>query len=134
MGKYSNKKCEYIFQGEVYRFDSKLERSHAVKLFEQLKRGEIENLILQKEFNLCVSVSYQTNSTKSGVTKQRAIIYISDFSYTKDGRNIVVDSKGFKDKVYSVKKRLFLSQLEKHNVDEFQEAYRADVITYKGIE
>jgi len=133
VSKYNNTKCEYPFQGEIYKFDSKLERSHAITLFDRLKRGEIERLTLQKEFTLCSSLTYRTNSTKSGKTKQRAIVYISDFSYYEEGKHIVVDSKGFKDKTYSVKKKLFLSQLKEHKVDEFKELYKSESITYKEL-
>ncbi len=133
MSKYNNNKVGYEFQGEVYRFDSSLERDHAIQLFKELKEGKISNLILQREFVLCVPTELLTNSTKNGKTKQRSVKYISDFSYMKDGKHIVSDSKGVKTSSYSIKKRLLLSQLKEHSIDEFQELYRSETITYKGL-
>jgi len=133
MSKYGNKKVDYEFQGEVYRFDSKLERDHAIELFSELKAGKISNLVLQKEFQLCEPTTLLTNSTKNGKTQQRAIKYIADFSYVKDGIHIVSDSKGMKTSVYGIKKRLFLSQLKEQTVDEFQELYRSETITYRRL-
>ncbi len=131
MSKYNNKKCEHTFQGEVYKFDSKLEMAHAIQLFKELKQGKISNLILQKEFQLCEPTTLLTNSTKNGKTRQRAVTYVSDFSYVRDGKHIVSDSKGVKTSVYSIKKRLFLNQLEEHGVDEFHEVFRSQSIIYK---
>ncbi len=132
MSKYKNQKCEYIFQGATYQFSSKLERSHAIQLFNRLKQGEIEGLVLQPTFILCESTTLFTNSTKSKKTKQRQILYIADFKFIQDGETIVADSKGYsKAGSYPLKKKLFLSQLMKHGVDEFREIYKAETITYR---
>ena len=130
MSKYKNKKCEYEFKGEVYRFDSLLEKSHAIGLFKEFHQRKIEDLILQPEFQLCEPITLQTNATKNGKTRQRAITYVADFSYVRDGKKIVADSKGMKTSVYSLKKKLFLSQLKEHRVDEFHEVFKAETITY----
>ena len=129
--KYKNKKCEHIFQNETYKFDSLLEKLHAIKLFSMLKQGNISKLILQPEFQLLEPFTVLTNSTKNGKSRQRAITYIADFSYIKDGKKIVADSKGIKSPTYAVKKKMFLSQLEDHGIDEFQELYKSEDIIYK---
>lgn len=38
----------------------------------------------------------------------RPVVYISDFEYTKDGKRVVEDVKGFKTKDYIIKKKLML--------------------------
>ena len=91
-------------------------------------------MILQPEFQLVEPFTVLTNSTKNGKSKQRAITYVADFSYIQDGKKIISDSKGVKTNVYSIKKKIFLSQLEKHGVDEFQELYKSENIIYKGLE
>ncbi len=131
MAKYKNKKCEYVFQHQTYKFDSLLEKEHAIKLFNELKKFKIEKLTLQPEFQLCEPITLLTDSTKNGKTRQRAITYVADFSYIKDGKKIVADSKGMKTSVYSIKKKLFLSQLRDHLVDEFHELYKSETIIYK---
>ena len=129
--KYNNIKCEYKFQNETYSFASKLERNHAIKLFSMLKQGNISKLILQPEFQLLEPFTISTNSTKSGKSRQRAITYVADFSYIKDGEKIVADSKGMKTSIYVMKKKMLLSQLEDHGIDEFQELYKSEDIIYK---
>lgn len=39
----------------------------------------------------------------------RAIKYIADFAYTRDGERIVVDAKGFRLPVYQIKRKMFMA-------------------------
>lgn len=45
--------------------------------------------------------------------KIRRIVYYADFSYIEDGRNIIEDCKGFRTRVYKLKKKLLLNILRK---------------------
>lgn len=40
----------------------------------------------------------------------RAVTYIADFVYTRGGKTIVEDAKGFKTKDYIIKKKLMLER------------------------
>ena len=130
MSKYNNRKCTHTFQNETYTFDSLLERNHAIKLFEELKDNLISNLVLQPEFQLLEPFTVNTNSTKNKRSRQRAITYIADFKYIRDGKKIVADSKGFSTQTFNLKKKLFLSQLKEHRIDEFHIIYKAETIKY----
>lgn len=93
VSKYGNKKT--VVDGIV--FDSKKEslRYAELKLLE--RASKIFSLILQEKFEL--------------IPKQcgeRAINYVSDFSYFLDGVRIVEDVKGFKTPVYKLKRKLML--------------------------
>jgi hypothetical protein len=81
-------------------FDSKKEgrRYSELKLLE--RAGEISDLILQPEFIL------QEGFTKNG-KRHRAIVYIADFQYMKNGQTVIEDTKGVKTEVYRIKKKLF---------------------------
>lgn len=98
MSKYNAKKT---YVGELC-FASKREatRYKELKLLE-LSR-EIKNLELQPEFEL------QPRFEKNGKI-YRPIKYIADFSYfdIQKRKFIVEDSKGFKNKTYLLKKKLF---------------------------
>ena len=39
---------------------------------------------------------------------ERACNYVADFTYYEDGKYVVEDCKGYKDKVYRIKKKLLL--------------------------
>lgn len=64
----------------------------------QLK-GEITHLRLQVPYELLPK--YRVN----GKT-ERAVKYIADFVYNKDGEMIVEDAKGFRTDVYKLKKKM----------------------------
>jgi len=96
MNKYHNKKI--IIDG--IKFDSIREgkRYQELKLLQRV--GIIENLELQKEFEL------QPSYKKNGKTI-RKISYIADFCYYENGKYIVEDVKGMHNDVYKLKKKLF---------------------------
>ena len=66
-----------------------------MKLLEKAK--EISDLKRQVEYELIPRIG--------GL---RPIIYRADFTYVQDGKVIVEDSKGFRDRVYKLKCRLML--------------------------
>lgn len=94
--KYHNKKCEY----KGLKFDSLKERNHYIVLEHLEKTGQIKELKLQVKFEL------QPSFKLNGKTI-RAINYIADFTYLKDGVLVVVDTKGFRTKDYLLKKKMF---------------------------
>lgn len=86
--------------GVVY--DSKKEAKRAVELQYLEKIGQIQDLRQQVEFVL--QDSFVNNEGK----KIRAIVYVGDFCYTQDGVKIIEDTKGFRTKEYSIKKKLLM--------------------------
>ena len=99
--KYSNKKVEV----DGHKFDSKKEANRYLELKLQQKTGYISNLELQPEFIL-------QDSFKSGGKAYRAIKYIADFRYIKNGDVIIEDVKGMKTEKYLIKKKLFLKKYQ----------------------
>lgn len=100
LSKYGNKKT--IVDG--INFDSKKESERYLVLKDMLRKKEITELQLQPKFLLQDSFKYKDKV-------ERKIYYIADFSYKKDGKLIVEDVKSFatkRDKVYIIKKKLFL--------------------------
>lgn len=104
-----------VFDGIT--FDSKKEGLHYLALREQERRGEISNLRLQVPFELLPAI-YKDEvvhlKTKDKVVKklvQRAVHYIADFVYIKDGKEYVVDAKGLRPAEYILKKKMMLANL-----------------------
>jgi hypothetical protein len=77
-------------------FHSKREADRYQCLHYQEIAGTISNLRKQVPFDLSVN----------GI---KVCKYIADFVYLHDGETIVEDSKGFRDSVYKLKKRLMLA-------------------------
>lgn len=101
MSKFFSKKVEV----DGIKFDSKKEGQVYLELKDKEKKGEIKDLILQKEFIL-------QDNFKIGNKTRRKITYKADFVYvsTEDDKLHVVDVKSpytAKDKVYRIKKKLF---------------------------
>ena len=119
-----------IFENQSYSFDSKREMTFFAKLGHRLKRFEIEKLKLQPQFLLHERFTINTDKTKRGKSNISAMIYTPDFSYVEDGRVIVVEVKGFADTAFNIRKRIFLSQLEEHGVDEYQLVLKDEIIKY----
>lgn len=95
--KYHAKKVN--MGGTVY--DSKKEAKRAAVLEQQERYGLITGLRKQVTFEL--QPGYTNNQGK----KIRPINYIADFVYSKDGKKIVEDTKGFRTDTYKVKKKIF---------------------------
>ena len=103
--KYHNKKV--IYKG--YKFDSIKERNWYMVLEHYQRNGRIKELELQKKFEL------QEGFIDNDGKKQRAINYIADFFYYDVRLKCYVaeDVKSEatrKDKVYNLKKKMFMYQ------------------------
>lgn len=90
-------------------FHSKKESMRYLYLKIELAKGNISELVLQPQFKL------QESFKLNGET-HRGISYYADFSYKKDGKNIIEDVKGMKTEVYKIKKKLFLKNLPANTV------------------
>lgn len=106
MTKYNNTK----YKG----YDSVREygRAQELKLLE--KQGIISNLEEQVRYELIPSQYeyYQVHGARKMLSKkkllERAVSYVADFQYIKDGETVVEDSKGFRTAEYIIKRKLML--------------------------
>jgi len=96
--KYGAVKTE---SGDGNKFASKREHKYYEELLQLKNAGIVKEIILQPEFEI------QEGYIKDG-KKIRAIKYIADFRVIyADGTEEIVDVKGFKNKVYELKKKIF---------------------------
>lgn len=107
--KYNNKKV--IVDGIT--FDSKKEarRYKELKLLE--RAGQIQNLELQKEYELIPTQrEADTVGVRGGIKRgkviEHAVKYKADFVYTENGETVVEDTKGMRTKDYVIKRKLML--------------------------
>jgi hypothetical protein len=82
-------------------FDSKKESKDWRQLCMLEASGGISNLRRQVQFEL------QPKFTNNKGEHIRAINYVADFVYEKDGKTYVQDSKGMKTDVYKIKRKMF---------------------------
>ena len=87
--KYSNEKT--VVEG--IKFDSKKEANRYSELRLLEAHGAIQSLEVQPKFQLVVN-------------GQRIGAYVGDFKYIEEGETVIEDAKGFKTRVYGLKKRL----------------------------
>lgn len=103
MSKYNASKVEY----EGMKFDSKKELKRWIILKELEKTGEIRNLERQVSYSLI-----PTQRGEDGKVVERECKYIADFRYTRKGKEVVEDVKGYKKgqaySLYRIKKKLML--------------------------
>jgi len=98
-------------------FDSKKEAMRWLLLKDMENKGEISNLQRQVPFELLpaiyedVTVHLKTKDKIERKLKQRSVSYIADFTYTKDGKQIVEDTKGLRLPEYILKKKMMLALL-----------------------
>ena len=101
------------------QFDSKWEADRYLQLLYLEQQGVIRDLQTQKRFELIPAVREPDTVGKRGGVKQgkvieRAVYYIADFVYLKDGQTVVEDAKGYRDtssamyKVFIIKRKLML--------------------------
>jgi hypothetical protein len=78
-------------------FDSQreLKRWGELKLLE--RAGQIKNLKRQVQYELVPKVA-----------GFRAAYYVADFVYDEKGKTVVEDSKGFRDRLYMLKRKLMM--------------------------
>ena len=98
MNKYGNRKVEIDGIG----FDSQLEANRYCQLKILERANEIKDLRRQVEF--IIQPSYKKNNKTI-----KAIKYIADFVYydVRKEKTIIEDTKGFKNEVYKLKKKIF---------------------------
>ncbi len=86
--KKSNKFFARKTSCDGYTFDSQSEANHYLELKSRLQAGDISALIIHPCFELQPAFTDYTGK------RQRPIMYTADFSYTENGRYVVVDVKG----------------------------------------
>ena len=105
MSKYKAKKASV----DGIEFDSRKEANRYCELKLLQRAGKIQNLELQKAFEL---IPAQRERIIKGKVIERAVTYVADFVYTKNGRIIVEDVKGYKGgvayAVFTIKRKLLL--------------------------
>ena len=108
--KYGNKKIENA-EGI---FDSKGEWQRWLFLKDAERSGRISNLRRQVEYEL-LPTQYRNEivhlKTKDKVVQrvaERAVSYVADFVYEKDGETVAEDFKGFPDDKYPIKRKMML--------------------------
>jgi hypothetical protein len=84
-------------------YASKLEAARAAELQLLERAGTISELREQVRYIL-IPAQYDANRT----LLERACIYIADFTYRRDGRLVVEDTKGCKTPDYIIKRKLML--------------------------
>lgn len=89
-------------------FDSKKEADRFLILCAKLTRGEISDLRGQVEYELIPAQKKANGKT------ERAVKYIADFVYQKDGKTVVEDVKGYRDgaayRIFAIKRKLMLQR------------------------
>lgn len=101
------------------KVDSKWEADRYLQLLYLEQQGVIRDLQLQKKFELIPAVREPDTVGKRGGVKQgkvieRAVYYVADFVYIKNGETVVEDAKGYYDtssamyKVFIIKRKLML--------------------------
>lgn len=87
-------------------FDSRKEADRFLALCAILKRGEIADLRGQVKYELIPAQKKGDGKT------ERAVCYIADFVYQKDGKTVVEDVKGYRNgaayRIFAIKRKLML--------------------------
>ena len=84
-------------------FDSEKEAKRYIELKRMEADGIISDLKLQPEYNLLPK-----QVDENGRCLERSLSYRADFSYIRDGKEIVEDVKGFRFPEYIIKRKLML--------------------------
>lgn len=104
--KYGNRR----FKNEEGSWDSEKEyrRWQELKLLE--RAGKIQDLQKKVAFELIPAAMRDHK-------RLRPIQYIADFVYTEAGKTVVEDAKGYRNKLYMLKKRLMW---DRHQIEVFE--------------
>jgi hypothetical protein len=115
--KYGSRKIER--DGQV--FDSLLEYRRWRELLLLERAGKIQDLQRQVSFELIPAQyeeiptgEYYVRGERKGQEKikrvcvEQSVVYVADFVYTEDGKQIVEDTKGFETKDFIIKRKLLL--------------------------
>ena len=113
MNKYGNRKTHV---GDI-AFDSVREARYYVYLRDRERKGEISDLRLQVPYELVPAVyreevrHLKTKDKTVCKCVQKAVHYIADFVYTDTatGKEVLVDTKGYRTKEYILKKKMMLA-------------------------
>ena len=109
--------------------DSSLEYHRYLYLLEQQKAGKISDLLRQVEFEIIPQQTIQETVTLKTKIKtvtrvvERAVSYIADFVYKKDGQTVIEDAKSEitrKNRDYVMKRKLM--RLHGHPIREVYSA------------
>ncbi len=107
--KYHAKKVEAcLADGTPHTFDSVKEFDRYQELALMERAGQISNLRLQAPFELIPKQKRANGKT------ERACSYVADFVYSKDGKQVVEDVKGYRDPSsaayakFTIKRKLML--------------------------
>lgn len=96
--KYGNRKV--MLYGRT--FDSKREGERYLFLRSEQLAGRISDLQCQVPFELIPT------QKRNGKVVERAVKYIADFVYQKDGETVVEDAKGMRTDAYILKRKMML--------------------------
>ena len=96
--KYHNKKITR--DGETFDSQKEYRRFCELRLLE--RAGRIADLRRQVKFELIPSQRID------GKVVERACVYVADFVYTEDGKQVVEDTKGVRTADYIIKRKLML--------------------------
>lgn len=111
MSKYKAKKASV----DGIEFDSRKEANRYCELKLLQRAGKIQNLELQKAFELIPAQrEADTIGKRGGIIKgkviEKAVFYRADFVYTENGETVVEDVKGYKGggayAVFTIKRKL----------------------------
>lgn len=108
--KYHSKKVVTL---DGQEFDSRKEYRRWLDLCLLEKAGAISDLQRQVVYILIPAQREpDTVGPRGGVrpgrTLEQAVTYTADFVYTKDGRTVVEDTKGYRTEAYIIKRKLML--------------------------
>ena len=84
-------------------FDSRKEAARYTELVLLEKAGEIEELVLQPRYYIMiggVQIKYPSG---------RRMVYVADFYYLQNGKQVIEDVKGHLTDVYKIKRALMLA-------------------------
>lgn len=107
--KYRNQKCSF----DGMTFDSKHERDRYCELLILQKAGKISDLRCQVPFRLVPEqrgpdTLGPRGGRRRGRLIEKAVDYVADFVYVRDGQTVVEDAKGVRTKDYIIKRKLML--------------------------
>lgn len=107
--KYHNQKCSY----DGMTFDSKHEQDRYCELRLLQDAGVISDLRCQVPFRLVPEqrgpdTLGPRGGRRRGRVIEKAVDYVADFVYVKDGQTVVEDAKGVRTKDYIIKRKLML--------------------------
>ena len=99
-GRSKYKNAITVVDGITFHSRAEARRWSALRLME--RAGEIRDIEMQVEYLLIPS------QKKPGGGTERAIKYVCDFEYVRDGKRVIEDVKGMRTPDYIIKRKLML--------------------------